>query len=79
MVEEFKKLHKQQEDLMMQCITGDGLADSTFGWNIDMYFATEKLKCVLVDKILSEKYHQAKARYMREQFMEEYDSKMMEA
>lgn len=83
MVEEFKKLHKQQEDLMMQCITGDDLADSTFGWNIDMYFATEKLKRVLVDKILSEKYHQAKARYMREQFMEEYtkeyDSKMMEA
>lgn len=83
MVEEFKKLHKQQEDLMLQCITGDALADSTFGWNVDMYFATEKLKRVLVDKIISEKYHQPRSRYQRQNFMEEYtneyNSKMMEA
>ena len=72
MVEEFKKLHKQQEDLMTQCIVGENLADSTFGWNIDLYLATEKVKRLLVDKILSEKYHQPRNAYMRQHFMEEY-------
>ena len=34
MIEEFKKLHKQQEDLIMQCINGESTADSTFNWSV---------------------------------------------
>lgn len=71
MIEEFKKLHKQQEDLMMQCINGESTADSTFNWSIDMYWATEKLKRALVDKILSEKFHDARIKKVTN-FMDEY-------
>ena len=71
MIEEFKKLHKQQEDLMMQCINGESTADSTFNWPVDMYWATEKLKRALVDKILSEKFHDARIKKVTN-FMDEY-------
>ena len=71
MIEEFKKLHKQQEDLMMQCINGESTADSTFNWSVDMYWATEKLKRALVDKILSEKFHDARIKNVTN-FMDEY-------
>lgn len=71
MIEEFKKLHKQQEDLMMQCINGESTADSTFNWSVDMYWATEKLKRALVDKILSEKFHDARVNNVTN-FMVEY-------
>ncbi len=71
MIEEFKKLHKQQEDLMMQCINGESTADSTFNWSVDMYWATEKLKRALVDKILSEKFHDARVKNVTN-FMVEY-------
>ena len=71
MIEEFKKLHKQQEDLMMQCINGESTADSTFNWSVDMYWATEKLKRALVDKILSEKFHDARVKNVTN-FMNEY-------
>ena len=71
MIEEFKKLHKQQEDLMMQCINGESTADSTFNWSVDMYWATEKLKRALVDKILSEKFHDARIKNVTN-FMNEY-------
>ena len=71
MIEEFKKLHKQQEDLMMQCINGESTADSTFNWSVDMYWATEKLKRALVDKIISEKFHDARVKNVTN-FMVEY-------
>ena len=71
MIEEFKKLHKQQEDLMLQCINGESTADSTFNWSVDMYWATEKLKRALVDKILSEKFHDARIKNVTN-FMVEY-------
>ena len=71
MIEEFKKLHKQQEDLIMQCINGESTADSTFNWSVDMYWATEKLKRALVDKILSEKFHDARIKNVTN-FMDEY-------
>ena len=71
MVEEFKKLHKQQEDLMLQCINGESTADSTFNWSVDMYWATEKLKRALVDKIISEKFHDARIKNVTN-FMVEY-------
>lgn len=71
MIEEFKKLHKQQEDLMMQCICGEFRADSSFNWSVDMYWATEKLKRALVDKILSEKFHDARIKNVTN-FMDEY-------
>lgn len=71
MIEEFKKLHKQQEDLMLQCICGEFRADSSFNWSVDMYWATEKLKRALVDKILSEKFHDARIKNVTN-FMDEY-------
>ena len=71
MIEEFKKLHKQQEDLMLQCINGESTADSTFNWSVDMYWATEKLKRALVDKILAEKFHDARIKNATN-FMDEY-------
>lgn len=71
MIEEFKKLHKQQEDLMLQCINGESTADSTFNWSVDMYWATEKLKRALVDKIISEKFHDARIKNVTN-FMVEY-------
>ena len=71
MIEEFKKLHKQQEDLIMQCINGESTADSTFNWSVDMYWATEKLKRALVDKIISEKFHDARVKNVTN-FMVEY-------
>ena len=71
MIEEFKKLHKQQEDLMMQCINGESTADSTFNWSVDMYWATEKLKRALADKIISEKFHDARIKKVTN-FMDEY-------
>lgn len=71
MIEEFKKLHKQQEDLMLQCICGESSADSSFNWSIDMYWATEKLKRALVDKIISEKFHDARIKNTTN-FMDEY-------
>lgn len=82
MIEEFKKLHKQQEDLMMQCINGESTADSTFNWSVDMYWATEKLKRALVDKILSEKFHDARIKnvinFMNE-YTKQYDKTLSEA
>lgn len=77
MIEEFKKLHKQQEDLMMQCINGESTADSTFNWSVDMYWATEKLKRALVDKILSEKFHDARVKNVTN-FMNEYSKQYNE-
>lgn len=77
MIEEFKKLHKQQEDLMMQCINGESTADSTFNWSIDMYWATEKLKRALVDKIISEKFHDARVKNVTN-FMNEYSKQYNE-
>lgn len=71
MIEEFKKLHKQQEDLMLQCVNGESTADSTFNWSVDMYWATEKLKRALVDKIISEKFHDARIKNVTN-FMNEY-------
>ena len=77
MIEEFKKLHKQQEDLIMQCINGESTADSTFNWSVDMYWATEKLKRALVDKILSEKFHDARVKNVTN-FMNEYSKQYNE-